>query len=185
MARSAETAKEAGFTLVELLVVVFIIGLMAGLVVVNLPRPASPAEAHARALTRALHQAARESIISGQPMSWSVRAGGESRFERYVAGDWEGVDNPPMGRSATSDSAPIIVEVSYPDGGLRPDAPEETEAERLAGRNSRFVRKLVFSPVGEATPAEIRVRASDEEYAVMVHADGRVEWRGANGPGRR
>lgn len=183
MARSAVTTKDAGFTLVELLVVVFIIGLMAGVVVVNLPRPAPPAETHARAVSRALHQATRESIIGGQALAWSAGPRGAFRLERYIAGQWEA-----FGRATDAperDGTVLHIDVEYPEGGLRPDEPARDEDEGPGQIDARFVRRVVFSPVGEATPAQIRVRSANTEYAITVHGDGDVEWHGASGDRRR
>ena len=179
----ARRHNEAGFTLVELLVVVFIIGLMAGLVVVNLPPRAPPGEVHARALTLALHRAARESIISGQPVSWALNGSGRSRFERYVAGQWQVMSAPGAGLEPLRNAPSIDLGVEYPEGGLRPRPPEERKtgvpAPGAATEESAYVRQVVFSPVGEATPADIFVRSGEGEYGVRVSGDGKVEWRGA------
>jgi len=178
VSRSARLSKEAGFTLVELLVVVFIIALMAGVVVVNLPKPAPPAETHARELSRALQQAARESIVSGQPIAWSLREKGDSRFERFVGGEWEvmaGSRDP--GGDSGSDGT-VHVEVVYPAGGRVPATNTGGENHERTDKTELFHRQIVFSPVGEATAAEIIVRNGQHEYRLSLDEAGDVTWHG-------
>lgn len=58
--------KEAGFTLVEVLCVLALLGLTAGLVVLNLPKPAPPFRTEVQSVTTLLNLAARQSIIDGK-----------------------------------------------------------------------------------------------------------------------
>jgi len=58
--------KEAGFTLVEILCVLVLLGLTAGLVVLNLPKPAPPIQTEISGVTTLLNLAARESVIDGK-----------------------------------------------------------------------------------------------------------------------
>jgi len=58
--------KEAGFTLVEVLCVLALLGLTTGLVVLNLPKPAPAFEKEATGVTTLLNLAARESVIDGK-----------------------------------------------------------------------------------------------------------------------
>lgn len=178
MARSARLSKEAGFTLVELLVVVFIIALMAGLVVVNLPQPAPPAETHARALSRAFHQAARESIVSGQPIAWSLREKGGSRFERFAGGEWEVMAGSRDPRGQSGSGGTVHVEVVYPAGGRVPAANTGGQTPGRTDKAELFHRQIIFSPVGEATAAEIIVRSGQDEYRLWLDEAGEVTWRG-------
>ena len=78
---------EAGFTMVEVLIVVFIIALMSAVVVMNLPAAKPEAVSRADALVRDLNRASHEAIVSGEPVALAVR-GGAYRFERYRAGFW-------------------------------------------------------------------------------------------------
>jgi len=58
--------KEAGFTLVEILCVLALLGLTAGLVVLNLPKPAPAFKVEAQNLATLMNVAARQSIIDGK-----------------------------------------------------------------------------------------------------------------------
>ena len=58
--------RQAGFTLVEVLCVLALLGLTAGLVVLNLPKPAPPFRTEVQGVTTLLNLAARQSIIDGK-----------------------------------------------------------------------------------------------------------------------
>lgn len=58
--------KEAGFTLVEVLCVLALLGLTAGLVVLNLPKPPPPLRSEANGIAGLLNLAARQSVIDGK-----------------------------------------------------------------------------------------------------------------------
>ena len=61
--------RDAGFSLMEMLVVVFIIAIASTAVVLTLPEPTPDARKRADTLARELVQAGRESIISGEPIA--------------------------------------------------------------------------------------------------------------------
>ena len=63
---SARLHKDAGFTLIEILSVLVIIGLMSSVVVLAIPTPKSALETQAPKLAKQLNALAQEGIISGQ-----------------------------------------------------------------------------------------------------------------------
>jgi len=77
---------EAGFTLVEILCVLALLGLTAGLVVLNLPKAPPPIRAEVQALVTMLNLTARESVIDGHVRGLDVQSGGVEMF-RYD-GEW-------------------------------------------------------------------------------------------------
>ena len=78
---------EHGFSLVETLVVVFIVGLVASLVVAAMPAQPKGAEADARALRTALLVAEDASLTTGLPHGLVLSEAGWS-VVRYVQGAW-------------------------------------------------------------------------------------------------
>lgn len=62
----SDNKRQAGFTLVEVLCVLALLGLTAGLVVLNLPKPASPFRAEVQSVTTLLNLAAQQSVIDGK-----------------------------------------------------------------------------------------------------------------------
>jgi len=79
--------KEAGFTLVEVLCVLALLGLTTGLVVLNLPKPAPAFEKEATGVTTLLNLAARESVIDGKSRDLADRTKAKAK---------ENADLPPL-----------------------------------------------------------------------------------------
>lgn len=170
MAGHRHDVGEAGFSLTELLVVVFIIGLMSTLVLVSIPPAATPLERAADRLENSLSQAAREAIVSGEPIAWSHSATGGSRFEAYRQGEWTGLGNV---RTAGPTSN-IEIRVEHLGLTLAEDETDEEGGARRGGRVDSFVRSVIFYPVGEATPARIHLSEGLEEIVLRVDATGDV-----------
>jgi len=78
--------KEAGFTLVEVLCVLALLGLTAGLVVLNLPKPAPAFRTEVQSVATLLNLAARQSIIDGKARGIDVTASHLDIFQ--YDGDW-------------------------------------------------------------------------------------------------
>lgn len=160
----------AGFTLVEVLVVVFILALMATVVVMSVPEGRSDAEVKAEALALRLSQASHEAIASGEPVAWSLGGGALHRFERQRRGNWV-----PMAVSLRTlneqrgATRPVVFRVEHAElAGREAAAPGEADA-------TTFQRQILFSPVGEATPADVFVTDDRNELVVRVDAAGAVE----------
>ena len=78
--------KDAGFTLVEVLSVLAVLGLTAGLVVLNLPKPAPPLQSEAQGVTSLLNLAVRQSVIDGKSRGFDITA---NQLEIYeYDGEW-------------------------------------------------------------------------------------------------
>jgi general secretion pathway protein H len=156
-----DTSHEAGFTLVELLVVIFIIGLMVGVIVLQNGRQAPPAEKHADELAKALTLLSRESILSGEATAWTV-TGQSYAFERYRNGTWQALE---FRRTRLPDGTPERLTLTRPDSrATQGQASRAPEPERL----------LVFLPVGEATPVELEIAGLKAVRRLSVAASGEV-----------
>ncbi len=166
---------EAGFTLVEIMIVVFIIALMSTVVIVNLPAGKPAAATRVDALHRDLTRAAREAIVSGEPLALAVRDG-RYRFERYRGGYWS-----PAGAvagGAGSGAGAVTVEV-FREGEDRLQA--RRDSSRTGQPDDSFERKLVFSPVGDATPVEIYVTDGVYRRGLAVSSNGEIRRIGPDG----
>ena len=102
--RSNNRASERGMTIVEVLMVVFIIGLTAGIVTLTNPQRPTEEQAGAQAFARVLREAQDQAILSGQPIGLKLSERGYAllqwRRERWV----------PQGRAVTLPRQREIVE---------------------------------------------------------------------------
>ena len=140
--------REAGFTLVELMVVITIIGVAAAAVVLTLPdargRPADDAEAFAARLVAARDLA----IVSGHDIGVRIDAGGYG-FDRRDEG-WLPAAEKALQQRQWSEGVQALAEV---EGGDR----------------------LVFDTTGLATPAHIVLERDGVRAGVAVDAAGGVK----------
>lgn len=85
----ARSARSAGFTLIEILVAMAIIGVLSVmLVVVTAPGDATLARTEARRLATLLELALAEARASGRSIAWSQTQGGYAFWRRAEDGEW-------------------------------------------------------------------------------------------------
>ncbi len=137
---------QSGFSLIELLVVVFIIGIIIGFATLSLGGRAldDRLQEEARRLERIFSLAAEESLLSGQQIGWLYADGGY-RFLVLGPDAWlpYGDGSPLRPRTLPE---PIQLDVLVEDLPL-PSNPE------------RATPQVVFLSSGELTPFEVRVTA--------------------------
>ena len=164
----AVTAKhsEAGFTLVEILCVLALLGLTAGLVVLNLPKPSPPFKAEITGAASLLNLAARESVIDGKTRGVDFTA---SSLE-ILKYDGEWVSEFQQDFTYVSG---LEVMVDQSDIDLADRAKKKAKA--AARDDAETLPPLIyFDATGNVTPFIISVRGNDERFTIEPDMRGRI-----------
>ena len=151
--RPSNRASERGMTIVEVLMVVFIIGLTAGIVTLTIPQRPTEEQAGAQAFARVLREAQDQAILSGQPIGLKLSDNGYAllqwRRERWV----------PQGRAVALPRQLEIVEQ------------DELLVDQQVPTNWP---DLVFDPTGIVEMAEFQLRGRGIRIDVTINETGDV-----------
>lgn len=145
------TASRAGFTLVEILIVIVIIGALAGMTVVNLGGSGRgpELEREARRIHAIMRMASDESILESVEMGFLLDQN-LYRIVRYDAetGRWNRADNPEFGDHIIAEGfiAALAVEGGQPELGIRRSE----------------MPSILFLSSGEVTPFELELEDAEE-----------------------
>ncbi len=164
MSRSPSVFKQysqAGFSLVEMMVVLFVMGLLAGVVVLSLPGDSKVLREEAERFA-ARTVAARDEAISGaRPVAVVVGTAGYY-FEQRRDGGWQPLDPGRFGLVAWKEGTAASVAGAASEAAQPGAAPER--------------QRLVFDPVGlSSSEARVRLARGKDALAVSVARDGTVK----------
>jgi general secretion pathway protein H len=140
-------AADRGFTLVELMVVLVIVGLTAAAVVLAMPDPRGALRGEALRFAARADAARERAMMDNRPVALVLKDGGYA-FEWRKEGEWRPVGERPFIEQAWSEGTRAAME----------------------GGESR----IVFDSTGFAEPARIRLVRGKEEAQVEVTDGGRV-----------
>lgn len=158
--------QSAGFSLIELMVVIFIIGLMATVVVLNVPSTGGGVDDDAKAFAARLRAVSQDSILSGDLIGVSVREGGAG-FYRYRGGVWEPLteDDNPVEQEWVEETS-----VSFALSGRLVPVARETGA-----RDKAQVRpQIIFEPTGINTAFAVVFERDGTEVSVTGDEAGSI-----------
>ncbi|MGQ4658973.1 GspH/FimT family pseudopilin [Lysobacter sp. F6437] len=148
--RSRITARLRGFTLVELMVVLVIVGLMGVAVVLTAPGDANSLSREADTLAARLVRAQEEAILTTRVVQVVVDAHGYS-FHRQSFGEWQPLD----------------------EGPFEPIAWAEGTTAMLDGKREQV--SFRFEPTGGGREEQVRLTRNDQQLRVGVDAAGEVK----------
>ncbi|NNC38118.1 MAG: prepilin-type N-terminal cleavage/methylation domain-containing protein [Hyphomonadaceae bacterium] len=156
--KTRKRSKQAGFTLVEVLMSMLIIGLMTGIVVLNLPEGDDPWEDQARELASKFQIASQSAMISNQSIGIKISKQGYE-IVRFVAGDWVEIEG-----SEFSGDIPISIELVQNGAKIDLKAAAKTE-----------VPVIRYDATGLATPFELTIDGYGRSMQFVGGPDGTVE----------
>lgn len=144
--------KDSGFTLVEILCVLVVIGLMSSVVILSMPTPKSNLEKQAILLSGQLNALAQDGLISG-----TVNAAGFSK-EGYALYSFENSEWTQRASGEWDDN----YRLSFTRASATIEMPKTTDP------------IIMFQPTGLSTPFELTLSDRDAKYALKTDGDGRV-----------
>ncbi len=155
--KTSRRACDAGFTLVEILCVLALLGLTAGLVVLNLPKPKPPIQSEVQILATTLNVAVRKSVIDGKVRAIDVDVGGIELF--LYDGEWESET-----RRDFSEIARIDLEVEDHRVDLKARAKSKVELPPL----------IQFEPTGNVTPFTLSMSGRGGSFVLSPDLRGNI-----------
>ena len=155
MISSTGRSKQSGFSLLELMVVIFIIGLLSGVAVLTLPDKDGDAllnESRAKLIV-ALRNARSEAVFSGRSIGllWTRNSGS---FHLLTAEGWSPITVGVLARNIESDSN-VRSDITLSGEPLK--TVDEEEGKRL------MTPQILFLGDGQVTPFEWRLYTADGE----------------------
>jgi general secretion pathway protein H len=139
---------ERGFTLVELMVVMAIIGLATGIVVLTMPDARGDLRSDAERFAARVRGAQDAAVIEAHDMALTVRADGYA-FSRHLAGRW----------------VPIAA---------KPFAPQHWAEGARAVVGEAATARIVFDTTGAGTPIDVVLVRDAQSVKVHIGGDGTV-----------
>ena len=149
MPMSATGSKSEGFTLIELMVVITIIGVMSTSVVLLFPDPRGSLVSEAERFAARALAVRDEAVIGSRETALSVDRGGYA-FERRRKGVWGPLDDKPFARELWSDGTVAMI------------------ADSTGAR-------VTFDPTGLASvPLHLTLERGNERIAIDLETDGTI-----------
>ena len=157
---------QTGFTLIEVLVVLFIVSIMTGLVIMQAPRISghdSQLE-EAQRLLAVLRMAGDEAMMTGQEIGLEVSESDYSFvYYDFDKDRWLGLDAPPLQPRALASE--FILRLTLDERTIEQDGEDQDEEDQ------EDVPAVIISASGEVTPFHLQVLSRDRNGAVFTLAN--------------
>ena len=150
---------QRGMSLIEVMVVVFIIGMSAGVVVMTLPTPKSAAVQAADQFARDITEAQERAFMTGLPVALKLTETG------YGVLNWKQTGWSPEGPETVLDRTLEIRMRHDAPGPAQPDYPTEWPEDWP---------QIVFDPTGVNAPLAFRLTGRVDQVDIMISQTGEV-----------
>lgn len=148
------SSSQSGMTLMEVLLVIFIMGLVSGVAVATLPERKSPQQKAVRDLGQSIRAIQDQSILTGDVLALRAAKGQVSLLR------WDGYEWQPAEREFIDLPQAVDVRLS--------------RADERRTRNEDEPRMLVFDPLGVIEPVDVTISAGSFERTLRITQDGEV-----------
>jgi general secretion pathway protein H len=148
--RASQTSGQTnGFTLIEIMVVIFLIGIASAVVVLSLPGDAAQLRDQADRLAARIAAARDEAVLESRPMAVWLRPSGYG-FEQRTEGSWQSAQGKSFGQTAWIKGTAVTLS---------------------SGKEAR----IVFDTTGlPSAPADIALKRGEAEAVIKISAAGDV-----------
>lgn len=154
--RPLKKARDGGFTLIEMMLVILIIGVMSTAVLLTVPDKKPAVQRFSENLIRDLNLAAQTSLISGQPTGFGLTRDGYIIYS-YQDEAWA---------QRTSKSWPDNVSVRFEKDRRRIELPRKA------------LPIIVFEPTGQSDIFQLSLRQNNLSFDLHSEGDGRIRQGG-------
>ncbi len=160
-----------GFTLVELIMSLFVIGLITGAVIWTLPTGRADADKEAVRLAARLKSTSQESILSGEVLGVSI-ADDRYAFHRFRRGQWMRLNDGAVfeDRKLTAGVGIRLVPMGQSSAGVSGEVFNVFDTEEFSDQPN-----LIFYPVGMNEPFQIMVSGKASSLHVRGTASGDIQ----------
>ena len=171
--------RQRGFTLIEILVVMVIVSVMAGIVVANMPTivQSRDFDTESRRLITLLRMAREEAVLQGLEFGLQVhREGYEFLTYDEASQSWSRVTTRPFQGRDLPQGLELSVEVEDAALSFGDEAEDEDNP----------VPPVLLLSSGEVTPFEVTLAMPDDNLVKRLGSDGygAIEWRGEDDEAR-
>ena len=145
--------KDSGFSLIEVMAVLFIIGLIVGSVILTMPERKSQFEKQSDRFIVEIRSIIEDGLITGHVTALSVNDEGYSLYE-YKSGEWE---------TLKDSSWALDYKVELKRDGVTLKLPEQREPQ------------IVFQPIGQSSSFALTLDDGDQEHQFISLGQSRID----------